>query len=40
MLWDNRDILKEYSSNCNKIKFDTLGTYTKKLIDLYQEKGI
>lgn len=34
-LWNNRDILKEYSSNCNKIKFDTLESYTKKLIDLY-----
>lgn len=34
-LWNNRDILKEYSINCNKIEFDTLESYTKKLIDLY-----
>lgn len=36
-LWDNKSVTDKMSENCNGIQFDTLDTYCKKLLQLYEE---
>ena len=35
-LWDNRELIVQYSKNCRNITFDTIEIYTEKLINIYQ----
>lgn len=36
MLWDRRELCKEYSANCQDIHFDTIDEYYEKLVQIYQ----
>ncbi len=36
-LWNNKEKLKKYSENCKEMKFETLDTYTKKILEIYEE---
>ena len=35
-LWDDRQLLSEYTENCRKKSFDTVEEYCEKLVRLYQ----
>lgn len=35
-LWNDRELLRKYSSNCRDLSFDTIETYCEKLMELYQ----
>lgn len=39
-LWNNRQLLSEYTENCQKKSFDTVGEYCKKLVSLYSACSI
>lgn len=38
-LWENEELLKEYTENCKKVLFDTTEKYCEKLIKIYKEAG-
>jgi glycosyltransferase involved in cell wall biosynthesis len=35
-MWDNKELLAQYSKNCQSVNFDTINDYYSKLIKLYQ----
>lgn len=35
-LWNNPKLVDEYSKNCKNVSFDDLGSYVKKLMDIYK----
>ncbi len=37
-LWDNKDLVEQYSNNCKDVHFDTLQQYYEKLMKIYSEK--
>jgi len=36
VLWDDRELCKDYSANCKDISFDTIDEYYEKLMEVYQ----
>lgn len=36
-LWNDHDLISQYSKNCKDIKFDDINEYGRKLIRIYQE---
>lgn len=36
-LWQNKDLLDKYSDNCEKIEFDTIEQYYKKIMRIYRK---
>lgn len=36
MLWNDRNLIEEYSPNCKDISFDTIEEYTEKLMKVYR----
>jgi len=39
-LWNNTDLIKEYSRNCKDIKFDSIDDYYKKLLTIYGYENV
>ena len=37
-LWQDKKKLEEYSRNCKNVKYETLETYTKKILEIYEKK--
>ena len=35
-LWNNKELLEEYTENCKTIEIETIEKYTKKILEIYE----